>query len=110
MSLTRRVWIDKDPAYADVRRRAAREASDYVAQFPFRIQGSKRNPEGSRPYHDPFWPGALNQAASELRVETANINGGKFFRNEAERDAVRDLAEKVWRERREAFQARRAQL
>lgn len=106
MGLTKRIFIEKDPAYEDVWRRAAEAASDYCAQFPFRVPGNRRNKLGSHPHWDPFWPNALEQAAKALDVESVNINGGKFFRTKADLTEVLALAELKWRESREAYSER----
>ena len=106
MGLTKRIFIDKDPAYEDVRRRAAREASDYCAQFTHRIATKRRNAIGDRPHWDPFWSNALQQAGKALAIETVNINGGMFFKTDADRVAVLALAETTWRDSIDRYTAR----
>jgi len=108
MSLTKRIFIDKDPAYDEVRRRTAQSVSEHCAQFEFRVAGNRRNAAGHRPHWDPFWPGALEGAVTVLGLESLNINGGKFFRTEEERASVLTLAETLWRQRREAYAVRLA--
>lgn len=97
MSLSKRIFIDKDSAYEDVRRCTAQATSKHCAQFTFRIANNRRNAQGDHPYWEPFWRGALEQAADRLGVESVNINGGKFLKLDAERAAVLTLAETICR-------------
>jgi hypothetical protein len=103
MGLTKRIFIDKDPAYEAERRRVAAACSAHVAEFAFRVAGKRKNREGSRPHWDPFWPNALGGAASQLGLESVNVNGGVFFRTQAQAEAVEALAEQMWHARRAAY-------
>lgn len=98
MSLTKRIWIDRDPAYEDVRRKYAEEAATARSQFTFRLATRRRNKLASRPHWDPLWSASLGQVAKELKIDAVNVNGGMFFRTAEDRDAVELLAQKLWAE------------
>lgn len=107
MGLTKRIFIDKDPAYETVRRNVAEEASAYRKQFPCRIALNRKNALGNRPHWDPIWHYAVPQAASELKLDTVSINSGLFLRTDGDRKAVIALAETIWREQVERHSPRR---
>ncbi|HEV2818255.1 MAG TPA: hypothetical protein VGW40_13665 [Allosphingosinicella sp.] len=93
MSLTKRIFLENDPAYEDVRRRCGEEAWAYIRQFKFRIPTRRRNRAASYPYWSPLWRTSLQRAVKELGVESVNVNDGLFLRTEADMKAVRALAE-----------------
>lgn len=96
MGLTKRIFIDKDPAY-DAERRMLTEAwSAHVSEFAFRVPGKRKNRDGSRPYWDPFWSNALAGAVSQLGHEAVSVNGGVFFRTQTQAEEVASLAEQIW--------------
>lgn len=95
MSMTKRVWIDRDPAYEDVRKRHADEAWLHAKQFTFRIPTRRKNPLGNRPRWDPIWPSALSQAAQGLGLDHVCINDGFFLRTEEEAANVRAKAKEI---------------
>lgn len=99
MGLSKRIWIDRDPAYAEVRQKYAEEASERANQFTFRAALKRRNKAVSNPHWDPIWRNAPYRAAKELGVEHVTINDGIFFRTAEDRQAVLDLAEKLWLDR-----------
>lgn len=90
MGLNKRIWIDRDPVYEDVRRQFLEYAK--LHEFTHRIPRRQKN-------RCPVWPRCLDIAAARLNFEHRRINGGVCFRTEAERDAVRALAEALWEER-----------
>ena len=96
MSLTKRIWIELDPAYEDVRQRYAEEAWRYIKEFEFRIPLRRRNRWEDSPYWAPLWPRALRRAAEELGFEVVKVNDGMFFRTREQRDATVTLAEDLW--------------
>lgn len=108
MGLTKRIFIDKDPAYEAERRKLTEAWSAHVSEFAFRIPGKRKNRLASRPYWDPFWPGAVAEAAGTLGHESVNVNGGVFFRELDQAKAVEALAEQIWVKRRDAYAARLA--
>lgn len=96
MSLTKRIWIDRDPAHEDVRRKYAEEAAAARSQFTFRLATRRRNRLASRPHWDPLWSASLDQAAKELKIDAVYVNDGMFFRTAEDRDAVELLAKSLW--------------
>jgi hypothetical protein len=95
MSITKRVWIDRDPAYADVRKRYADETWRYIKEFEFRIP-MRRNKAGSRS-PDRWWLISLERAVRQFEVEVVRVNGGMFFRTVEQRDACLARAEEIWK-------------
>ena len=49
VSRYKRIFIDKDPAYADVREEAGRQAWAHIGQFEFRIAWNRKNKLASSP-------------------------------------------------------------
>lgn len=96
MSLTKRIFIDRDPAYAEVRRKAAEEIRQHLAAFTHRLPTRRRNRWSARPHWDPLWPSSLAEAARELGIESVNVNDGMLFRTAVDRDAVKVRAEELW--------------
>jgi hypothetical protein len=104
MSMTKRVWIEKDPDYEDVRQKAAEEFCDYADQFSHRIPMRRfRSVDGKR-QSDPYWPWAVNRTIEKYDPECVRINEGVFFRTEKERDKVRSEAEVFCAELKKKFQ------
>lgn len=106
MSLTKRIFIDRDPAYAEVRERNGRENAAYREQFGYRIPINRRNPRGGKPHWDPYWPRCLSVAADDLEIEGIYVNSGMFLRTAEERDRVRSLADIAWKLHLERLAAR----
>lgn len=50
MGLTKRIFIDKDPAYEAERRKLTEAWSAHVSEFAFRIPLKRKNRLGSGPY------------------------------------------------------------
>lgn len=98
MSITKRIWIDKDPAYADVRAAAAQEFWDAVADYPERVPLRRKNRFGTRVRWDPTWPFHLRKAVAELRLDTISVNEGILFRSKADKTKAMALAEQRWRD------------
>lgn len=93
MSVTKRVWIENDPAYEEVRRTHADEFAEHAKEFPFRLKGSRLEMDKSgKRKRSAFWQIALQEAINETSVEFIQINGGLFFRSVAERDRVDRIA------------------
>jgi hypothetical protein len=101
MGLTKRIWIERDPAYEDVRQRLLESAK--LHEFAFRIATRRKNRMSPGPRWCPLWANCLDKAARQLSIETRLINDGVFFRAEFERDAVLALAEQFWEKRLEAL-------
>lgn len=102
LSLTKRIWFDRDPAYEDIRQRIGEENQRYIEQFKFRAPLNRRNKLADRPHWDPIWPSSLDRAAEELKIEVVRVNEGIFFRTREQRDATKRLAEVLWRKNIEA--------
>lgn len=99
MSLTKRIWLDRDPAYEDVRQEAARETAVYLAEFTHRIALRRRNRQAGGGYWDVFWRSAVHRAAEQLNLEGVSINDGFLLRKAEEKSAVTALAETLCEER-----------
>jgi hypothetical protein len=96
VSLTKRIWIDRDPAYESARREYAEKAAEYRSEFIIRLPIRRRNSLASRPHWDPIWPSSLARAARELEIEIVNVNEGMFFRTVVDRDEVEKRAMVLW--------------
>ena len=100
MSVHKRIWIERDPAYAKFRRdqtaKAVREAE--LEKFTYRVATRRRNRMSNRPYWCPLWANRLVRAAKDLDIDCRRVNDGMFFRSQAEREAVVKRAEVRWRE------------
>lgn len=103
MGLTKLIFIEKDPAYAEVRRQYADDAAEYVKTFTFRLPTKRRNRWTDSPRWDPFWQASLTAAAKALEVQPVFINSGMFFRTADDRDSVNARAEEIWRARTARF-------
>lgn len=102
MSLYKRIWIDKDPAYAGFRAAqtadAWKKANELVA-LGFRIPTRRRNVfPGAIGRWCPFWANRVSRAADELEIEFIHVNDGMYFHTKAERDQTFARAEELWRE------------
>lgn len=93
MSATKRVWIENDPAYEEVRKAHADKFAEHAKEFPFRLNGSRleKDKSGERK-RSAFWQIALQEAINETSVEFIQINGDLFFRSVADRDRVDRIA------------------
>ena len=95
MGLSKRIFIENDPAYEDVRQAHRKEIENYLANYTerlslqkfCRIEGNKRL--------DRTWEMAVFEAIEELQVDSATINRSEYFTSYEDRDAVRGLAEKL---------------
>lgn len=98
MSTTKRVWIEKDPAYADVRAKYADEAAKVISQHSFAAPLRRRNRFAASPHWDPLWPRRLHIAAEELKLDHITVNSRMIFRTKEARDAAMARAEQLWAE------------
>jgi hypothetical protein len=98
MGLTKRIFVERDPAYADVRRQYAHETTRYLKQFPFRIGTRRRNRMAAKPYWDSTWRVSLQRAGKELGIEVAWVNDSVFLRTEAEMALLQGRAETLCEE------------
>lgn len=99
MSITKRVWIERDPAYEEFRKQSAEETWRHISEFEFRVPLKRKSKLHYTSYWDPFWPGCLQRAADQLEFDTVIVNEGIFFRTREQRDAVVELAETIWDEK-----------
>lgn len=70
----------------------------------FRISFRRRNHPPGGSYWDPFWANSLLNAAKHRGHQPISVNDGMFFDSAEECDAVKSLAEEMWREMREQHQ------
>jgi hypothetical protein len=96
MSVTKQVWIEKDPPYEDVRQRNHEDAWMHASQFKFRIPLRRR---GKRPgqYWDPLWPICVTEAAKRLNLDSVQIDASLSFRTADERDRAKELTNQLQR-------------
>jgi hypothetical protein len=107
MALTKRIWIEKDPAYAVVRAKFADEAAAIIAQHPFGAPLRRKNRLAASPHWDPLWSRRLHIAAEELKHDHITVNSRMMFRTEKARDATMQRAEVLWAEELERRGSRR---
>ncbi|RYG95211.1 MAG: hypothetical protein EON58_14655 [Alphaproteobacteria bacterium] len=95
MSITKSIWVEHHPEYADARRHFHDRFFNNAEAFRYRLQDTKfeRATNGKR-RRNPWWSWAVSKALKELALEIVCINGGIFFRTQAERDRVKELAER----------------
>ena len=98
MSVTKRIWIEKDHAYADVRKDSADQAAKIILQYPFGAPLRRRNRLAAFPHWDPLWPCRLVMAAKELSLDCITVNSRMMFRTKEARDAAMNRAEQLWAE------------
>lgn len=96
MSLTKRIFIERDPAYEDIRRARAEEVWAEIDTFTHRIPVRRRNTWSRAPYWDPLWPHALSQAAKQLAIQSYNVNDSMRFNSAEDALTVKVLAEQLW--------------
>jgi len=94
LSLTKRIWIEHDPAYAEVRERHLAAARAHAEQFTFRIPTRRANRMPGRRW-DPFWPAAIQRALDDNGFDSVSINDGVYLRSQAERDTIVRDATKI---------------
>lgn len=98
MGVTKRIWIEKDPAYAEVRKKFADEAATIISRYPFGAPLRRRNRLAESPHWDPLWPRRLAIAAEELAHDHSIVNSRMMFRTKETRDAAMQRAEILWAE------------
>lgn len=104
VSLYKRIWIDRDPAYEDYRREQMARTWKEIAEFEFRIPRRRYRQQGGKKRQDRLWPISLNRAIRRLEIDTRDVNDSVLFRTQADCDKVRILAEDIWRELRSHYQ------
>lgn len=92
MSVTKRVWIENDPAYQDVRNAHQDKIKTYLEPFTERLNLRKFCLIEGKRRLDKAWQWAVSEAANELIAESITVNDGMLFKSQAVRDAVRKLA------------------
>ena len=98
MSLTKRIWVEKDLAYAEVRKKFADEAAKIIPQYPFGAPLHWRNRLAESPHWDPLWPRRLVLAAKKFKLDHITVNSRMMFRTKEARDAAMKRAEQRWAE------------
>lgn len=95
MSITKLVWAENDPRYADVRQQYHDAAREAKSQLLYRI-GLRRRGAPGRPHWEPAWPYCVNEAVARLGFETIQLNSGLYFRTQEELDQAKKLAESLF--------------
>jgi hypothetical protein len=95
MSLFKAIWIERDPAFEDVRRKV-RAAGPKLEDYPWAVPLRRRNRYAPRPYWDPFWPRRLHVAADDLGLDSIVVNSRMMFKTVVERNAAMARAEELW--------------
>jgi|GEM_PF-1725670 len=103
MSITKRVWIENDPAYEKVRQTYRKEVSAFLAPYTERLGWRRFSKIEGKKRLDPAWPMAVNKALDELKSDCVTVNGSLMFRTKDDRDKVRALAESVYPELHEKY-------
>jgi hypothetical protein len=96
MSVTKRIWIEGDPAYADVRAKFGEEVERITSEYTFPAPLRRRNRLAQSPHWDPLWPRRLAIAAEELKHDHVAVNSRMMFRTEEARDAAMVQANQLW--------------
>lgn len=95
MSITKRVWVEQNPAYESVRRKYQEELHEYLREFTERLPLRKYcQIEGKRKI-DVTWRLAVQNAIKETNVESMTINEGAFFKSKSDLCAVKAIAIKT---------------
>lgn len=93
MSVTKRDWIENDPAYQDDRKERQDEIKTYLEPFSHRLGLRKFCEIEGKRHKDITWPMAVSEAANKLAAESVIVNDGMLFKSQAVRDSVRHLAQ-----------------
>ncbi|MCP3476078.1 hypothetical protein NLM33_38260 [Bradyrhizobium sp. CCGUVB1N3] len=99
MSLSKRILFGDDPANDEARARIHERILKRLELFTFKIPTRRRNRLGMGGYWDPIWPGSVQSAAGELKIDTVQINSHVCTRSQAEADAISARATEVYQER-----------
>ncbi|WP_439619814.1 topoisomerase DNA-binding C4 zinc finger domain-containing protein [Hyphomonas sp.] len=95
MSITKRIWIENDPAYEDVRQARREEMGAHLGPYTERMGWRRFSTIDGEKRLDPTWRMAVYKALDELKPDYVNINESLMFRTEEDRDEVRALAESL---------------
>lgn len=93
MGLTKRIFIERDPAYEEVRRRYAEDFERHRKEFPFRIGTRRRNRKATKPYWDATWRIVLQRAVKQLGLEVLWVNDRIFLRTSIDLELLKARAE-----------------
>jgi hypothetical protein len=92
MSVTKRVWIENDPAYQDFQKARQEEITTYLDRFSERLSLRKFCSIDGKRRLDVTWKMAVSEAANELAADRVIDNDSMLFTSRSPRDAVRKLA------------------
>lgn len=93
MSVWKRIWIDRDPAFEKERTVASVEFDHYARDFVHRLPSIRYElAMNGKKRRSPRWRSAVRKALEETQIDSIRINDGVFFRAKAERDHVGNLA------------------
>lgn len=93
MSYSKRISFGDDAADDAIRAQLQANTERLLEPFKFKVSTRRRNRSGAGPYWDAVWHSSVIAAATELNVQTVNINNQVCMRSQAEADAVRARAE-----------------
>lgn len=94
MSITKRVWIENDPDFQDVRREASASVGDVEREYPFRLPTRRyATAANGKRQRDKWWFFAIRKALSETTSPIVWINSGVHFQTREELESLRSLAE-----------------
>ncbi|MEQ9507035.1 MAG: topoisomerase DNA-binding C4 zinc finger domain-containing protein [Hyphomonas sp.] len=92
MSITKRIRIEKDPAYKAGRKARHDETKTYLEPFSHRLGLRKFCEIEGRKQKDITWPKVVSEAADELAADRVIVNDSMLFISRSVREAVRRLA------------------
>ncbi len=95
MSLFKRIWVEKDPDYAELRKSVAGDPEEVIPQYPHGAPLRRRNRLANSPHWDPLWRRRLFIATEELRLDHIIVNSRMMFRTKEARDAAMHRAEEL---------------
>jgi hypothetical protein len=104
MSITKR-YFEGDPSIVGGRV-SREEAAAIIDVHTFRLPGRRRNTKSKYLLWDPFYGNCLRKAEEQLGIEGINVNGAMRYKTAADRDAVKELTETLWKDAQAAHDVR----
>ncbi len=99
MSVSKRILFGDDPADEGARQRLSEETRKRLEPFKYKIPLRRRNAIRAGPRWDPSWPASVMTAMKDLNIDAVQINEQLCTKTQADADAVRSRAEKIYRAR-----------
>lgn len=99
MGLSKRIWIEQDPAY-EAERQAYHDAAvkayeEKTKLYTFQLACRRFEKVGGKRKLDRIWNIALTKAVRELDADCIQINEGLFFKTKEDLHQTKALAEKL---------------